>query len=187
MSSTLRLLAAVFIFAIGFCIPAHAEDIQSDDEIPATEEEVPDRHEQAGRGRRVLVLNIDTRVLDTSAEEGEQTIVWNESHRRVAISGSPVAIKMVGSNIVVSLQFTPFIRRHGSVMVAQGQIWVDDPNSGLTYYTSIQTIPMELGEPIFFFPLGQSRHLESFLEIMLTVNLYSETILQTEGSSPNRP
>jgi hypothetical protein len=121
-----------------------------------------------GLRRRALVLDINARVL-----EQEEVIVWNENHRKYAIPGSPVGIKLVGSNIIVAVQFTPFIRRGGNVLVAQGQIWIEDPGTGITYYTSIQTIPMEFDEPIYFFPLGIS--LDPSIEIILTVNMYDET------------
>ena len=120
--------------------------------------------------RRALVLNIDARVFDD-----EQVEIWYENSRRIAIPGNPVSIQLVGSNIVVAVQFTPFIRRiGGNVLVAQGQIWINDPARGICYYTSIQTIPMEFSEPIYFFPLGAAQQLSSTIEIMITVNSYSE-------------
>jgi hypothetical protein len=119
----------------------------------------------SGLRRRAVVMDIDARVLGE-----EQVVVWNETHRKIAIPGSPVGIKLVGSNVVVEAQFTPFIRRHGNVLVAQGQIWYNDPDKGISYYTSIQTIPLEFGEPIYFFPLGASSQFSSSIEIILTVS-----------------
>jgi len=126
--------------------------------------------DRSGNRRRALVLDIKARVL-----EDEQTVIWNESHRKITIPGNPVGIKMVGSNIVVAVQFTPFIRRSGNVLVAQGQIWIEDPQRGMSYYTSIQTIPMDFDEPIYFFPLGTAhQQLDSIIEIILTVNPFRE-------------
>ena len=123
-----------------------------------------------GNRRRALVIDIKARVL-----EDEQTVIWNESHRKITIPGSPVGIKMVGANVVVAVQFTPFIRRSGNVLVAQGQIWIEDSQRGMSYYTSIQTIPMDFDEPIYFFPLGTAQQqLDSLIEIILTVNPYRE-------------
>jgi len=122
-----------------------------------------------GNRRRALVIDIKARVL-----EDAQTVIWNESHRKITIPGSPVGIKLVGSNVVVAVQFTPFIRRSGNVLVAQGQIWIEDPQRGMSYYTSIQTIPMDFDEPIYFFPLGTQHNLDSSIEIILTVNPYRE-------------
>jgi len=119
--------------------------------------------------RQSLVIDIDARALEN------EEVIWEQSNQKTTIPGSPVVIRLVGSNIIVALQFTPFVRRSGSVMVAQGQIWVNDPERGVSYYTSIQTFPMEFNEPIYFFPLGTSQQLNSSIEIKLTVNPYKET------------
>jgi hypothetical protein len=89
--------------------------------------------------------------------------------------------------LIVAAQFTPFIRRQGSsVLVAQGQIWIDIPNEGIRYYTSIQTIPLDFDEPIYFFPLGQSNQLDSFIEIRLTVKPYTEPGIQPETAADTK-
>ena len=125
--------------------------------------------------RQAITIEIVSRVL----EEG-QRVVWTETNRSISVPGVPVGIQLVGSNVVVTAQFTPYPRREGSVLVAQGQIWIADEVNGVTYYTSMQTIPMEFGEPIYFYPLGSSEHLTPSIEIMLTINPY-------EGdSSPRR-
>ncbi|MDR0301811.1 MAG: hypothetical protein LBI04_05805 [Treponema sp.] len=135
----------------------------------------------SGLRRRAVVVDIDARVLGE-----EHAVVWNETHSKTAIPGSPVGIKLVGSNVVVEAQFTPFIRRHGNVLVAHGQIWYNDPDKGMSYYTSIQTIPLEFGEPILFFPLGSSNQFGSSIEIIITVtrntaeNSAEETSSKTE-------
>ncbi|MDR2951903.1 MAG: hypothetical protein LBU82_01535 [Treponema sp.] len=131
--------------------------------------------------RGTVVLDIDARVL-----EQKNVVIWEETHRKLTIPGSPVGIKLVGSNLVVAAQFTPFIRRRGNnVLVAQGQIWIDNPKEGVRYYTSIQTIPLEFDEPIYFFPLGQSSQLDSFIEIMLTVKPYAESDAALPETSAN--
>jgi len=135
--------------------------------------------QQAPR-RRALIIDINARVLEETQE-----VVWNEVHRKITIPGSPVGIKLVGSNIVVAVQFTPVIRRQGNVLVAQGQIWIEDPEKGIRYYTSIQTIPMEFNEPIYFFPLGASAQINSSIEIVLTVNPYSEIAVSDEAAVTN--
>ena len=115
--------------------------------------------------RNALIINIDARVLDE-----DKTVTWKQTENKITIPGRPVGINLVGSNVVVAVQFTPFIRRGQSVLVAQSQIWIENPEKGISYYTSIQTIPMELGEPIHFFPLGNSGQPNSSIEIILIVN-----------------
>ncbi|MDR1870056.1 MAG: hypothetical protein LBQ82_08735 [Treponema sp.] len=155
MNRSLRLFSAIFLFTLS--IPIHAEDPQPAG-MPSGNGMMP------GLRRRAVVLDIDARVLEQKNE-----VVWSETHRKLTIPGNPVGIKLVGSNLVVAVQFTPFISRRGNVLVAQGQIWIDDPEKGMCYYTSIQTIPLVFGEPIYFFPLGPQQ-INSSIEIILTVN-----------------
>jgi hypothetical protein len=157
MNRSFYFLSVLFIFTAGVCIEAQPH--------PTNTGMMP------GLRRQSLVLDINARVLE------KEEVIWDESHQKITIPGSPVVIRLVGSNIVVVVQFTPFISRHGNVMAAQGQIWINDSERGISYYTSIQTIPMEFNEPIYFFPLGTSPQLNSSIEIRLTVNPYREPAL----------
>ena len=164
-------ISGVFFF-LTVNISVYAED------PPATEVTHHGDTMLQGFRRRALTIDIDARVLDH-----EQTVVWSETHHKSAIPGNPVGVKVVGSNIVVAVQFTPFIRRHGqNVLVAQGQIWISDPDKGMSYYTSIQTIPLEFGKPVHFFPLGSSPSVEkdSLLEMIITVNPNSSDGVQMD-------
>jgi hypothetical protein len=118
---------------------------------------------------KAVVLDIAARVV-----EQDKAATWDEAHKRITIPGRPVGIKLAGANVVVAVQFTPFVRRHGqTVLVIQGQIWVDIPDQGIRYQTTMQTIPLEFEEPIYFFPLGPvERDGEAYIEIMLTMRPY---------------
>jgi hypothetical protein len=135
-------------------------------------EEPPPGEAHSGLGGRAVVLDISARVV-----EQNQVEIWNESHRRLTIPGSPVGIRMVGANVVVVAQFTPYLRKGGqNLLVAQGQIWVEIPDEGIRYQSTIQTIPIDFDEPIYFFPLGSSDNEDSArIEIMLTMKVYTET------------
>jgi hypothetical protein len=132
-----------------------------------------------GLRKRAVVMDIDARVLGE-----EKAVVWNETHHKTAIPGSPVGIKLVGSNVVVLVQFTPFIRKDGSVLVAQGQIWYNEPGKGISYYTSIQTIPLEFGEPIYFFPLGKSNQADYSIEIIIKVSRNTAANAEEASAKP---
>ena len=134
-----------------------------------------DSHHQGGfyprfRGR-ALVLDINARVV-----EQDDTVIWHESHQKITLPGRPVEIKLVGSNLVVMAQFTPYVRRGvQKFLVAQGQIWMEVPDQGIRYHTTMQTIPLEFGEPIYFFPLGpQGPGDTARIEVMLTLYPYEE-------------
>ncbi|MDR1030027.1 MAG: hypothetical protein LBL76_04060 [Treponema sp.] len=127
---------------------------------PSLEELLP------GLKERAVVLDIIARIVEKNQEE-----VWNSFKSKVTIPGKPVSLKLVGTNILVVVQFTPYLRDNGNnFLVAQGQIWVDIPNRGIQYQTTIQTIPLEFGEQIYFFPLGSvdsqdTAHIEIQLEL----------------------
>jgi hypothetical protein len=124
-----------------------------------------------GLRERAVVLNMTARVVEQNQRE-----VWNSVNSKVTIPGKPVGLRLVGANIVVAVQFTPYLRRNGrNVLVAQGQIWVDVPNEGIRYQTTMQTIPLEFGEQIYFFPLGSvSSNDEAHIEIQLELHPYTE-------------
>jgi hypothetical protein len=132
---------------------------------------------------RAMVLDIVARVL-----EQDQSVAWDQANSRVTIPGRPVGLKLVGTNVVVAVQFTPYRRQNGSiVLVAQGQIWVDIPNQGISYQTTMQTIPLEFGEPVYFFPLGSAKPEESRIEIKIELRPYTEAspkILEETAAEP---
>ena len=127
-------LGLTLFFTIGAAL--HAQEA-SLDEIPGLRE-------------RAVVMHIVSQVV-----EQNQQVVWNTENTRITIPGRPVGLKIVGENLVIEAQFTPLLRRSGRhSLVAQSQIWVSSPNQGVSYYTTIQTIPLEFNEQVYFFPLG---------------------------------
>jgi hypothetical protein len=129
------------------------------------EELVPALREQA------VKMAIVARVVEQNKEE-----VWNSVNSKVTIPGRPVGMKLVGNNIVVAVQFTPYRQRNGrNILVAQGQIWLDVPNQGIRYQTTMETIPLEYGEQIYFFPLGSGKNPdEPRIEIQVEIRPYTE-------------
>ena len=132
---------------------------------------------------QAVVLDIDARVIEQNMLE-----IWNESHSRVTIPGRPVGIKMVGANVIVAAQFIPYLRRRGqNILVAQGQIWVDIPEHGIRYQTTMQTIPLDFDEPVYFFPLGSGSQTDhARIEIMLTMRQYQNS-LETDTNESEPP
>jgi hypothetical protein len=124
-----------------------------------------------GLKERAVVLDIIARVVEKDQKE-----VWNSVNSKVTIPGRPVGLKLVGANLVVVVQFTPYLQPHGTnhLLVAQVQIWVDVPKEGIRYQTTMQTIPLEFGEEIYFFPLGSVNPKEdAYIEIQLALHPYS--------------
>ncbi len=118
---------------------------------------------------RAVVLDIVARVVERGADE-----VWNKTSSRVTIPGRPVSLKLVGTNVVVLVQFTPYKKDDGrQVLVAQGQVWVDTKDAGLRYQTTMETIPIEFGERVYYFPLGSNKgNNEARIEIQIVLKPY---------------
>lgn len=171
-----RLLPTISVFGsfLFFVAGTAAQELSLEELLPGLKE-------------RAVVLDIVARVVEKNQQE-----VWNSVNSKVTIPGRPVGLKLVGANIVIAVQFTPYLRQNGNnVLVAQGQIWVDIPNEGIRYQTTLQTIPLDFGEPIYFFPLG-SVHAEdeAHIEIQLELHPYSsaaQALPHGEGNTPHAP
>lgn len=146
---------------------------------PTLEEMLP------GMKDRAVVVNMETRVV-----EQNQEVSYDTAHRKVTIPGRPVGLKIVGENLAIVVQFTPYFYRDGrKVLVAQGQIWLNVPGEGMHYQTTLETIPLEFAEPIYFFPLGSAEGGgESKIEIKVEMLPYSSDLpaANAPSNSPER-
>ena len=81
---------------------------------------------------------------------------WEAESVKYTVPGTPVPFKLVGSNVAIIVQITPFEQDdgRGATLIAQGQIWVRPPQGGLSYHTTVETLSVEYGETVLFFPLG---------------------------------
>ncbi|MDR1506859.1 MAG: hypothetical protein LBI67_07115 [Treponema sp.] len=125
---------------------------------------------------RAVVLNITTRIAENDLE------VWNSINSKVTLPGRPVSIKLLGGNVVMAIQLTPYLRdRDQNILVAQGQIWLDIPNEGLSYKTTMQTIPLKFGEQVYFFPLGSDTLAGNpRIELLIVLQRYEQPAEETE-------
>ena len=115
------------------------------------------------------------RIVSQIVEKDEQQ-VWNQEYVQVTIPGRPVGIKLVGSNLLVSVKFTPFLQTSGRhTLLVHGEIWIILPNIGASYNSIFQTIHLDFGEQVYFFPLGQARPQdEARIEMQLVLEPYTE-------------
>lgn len=121
---------------------------------------------------RAVVIEVTARIL----QGGNETAAWNSESSKVTIPGRPVTLKLVGSNVVIAAQFTPYKRDDGrNILVAQGQVWVSTKDRGMLYYTTMQSIPLAFGERVYFFPLGQNQDDSSpRIEVQIILRPYVE-------------
>ena len=101
----------------------------------------------------------------------EKSPGWQAERIKYTVPGSPVPFKFVGDNVVVLVQVTPFGRQDGQgfVLVTQGQVWIKGKEGGISYRTTINTLSVNYGEKIFFFPLGLDSEGKTPLRLEITV------------------
>ena len=155
----------IFLFCIGIIF---AEDIDTKHPPSKGHPSHPSHDVNQHIRRREIILDINAKVLG----EDQSELLRSETYKETTISGRPVEIKLVVANVVVVVQFTPYIRR--KILVVQGQVWINLPEQGTHYYTSLQTIPLEFNEPILFFPLGQISHDTANIEVELTLKQHED-------------
>ncbi|MDR2343278.1 MAG: hypothetical protein LBD86_01955 [Spirochaetaceae bacterium] len=119
-----------------------------------------------------IMVRMVTRVLEKDGIEA-----WNSDTYKVTLPGHPVGLKIVGENVAVFVQFTPYPRRSGrGVLVAQGQIFTETPEGEVQCRTIMHTVPLEYDEQLFFFPLGPGKSDdEAHIEIQIEMNRYNST------------
>ena len=155
-----------FVF-LGFCFFTILTTLEAQG---VSLDEIPEMREWA------VVVSCISRIIEENQNE-----VWNFEDSRVTFPGRPVRLRLVGSNLVVSVQFTPFLRANGQhILVAQGQTWINTPNEGMTYHITMQTIPLTFGEQVYFFPLGS---MEADDEARIEIQLMIEPFLGNEASA----
>jgi hypothetical protein len=98
----------------------------------------------------------DAAEAQSASAMGEKGNAWQAESVKYTVPGTPVPFKFIVANVVILVQVTPFSRPDdkGIVLVAQGQVWFKSPEGGLSYHTTIDTLSVEYGETVFFFPLG---------------------------------
>jgi hypothetical protein len=104
----------------------------------------------------------------------DKSVDWTNQGTKVTLPGRPVSLKLSGSNVVMALQFTPYFKAGGGgYLVAQGQIWTDEGERGVRYNSTMQSIPIQLGESVVFYPMGQGGGAEDgSIEILLELLPY---------------
>ena len=101
---------------------------------------------------KALQLEISARITSLDGEE----VVWNMDLTRVTLAGRAVQVRLDGSNVTVLAEFTPYVQDDGTlILVAEGRTWLTgEDEDGVRYRTSFKSLPIRLGEPVLFFPLG---------------------------------
>ena len=130
---------------------------------------------------RAMVLHITTKIEENNQE------LWNAFDSRVTMPGRPVVIRLVGENLNIIIQFTPYLQDNKYTLVAQSQIWINIPERGMSYRTANHSIPIDFGESILYFPLGADRSPDTpLIELNLTMYRFGEEPRSDDNNRPGR-
>lgn len=98
-----------------------------------------------------FTVHIRARIFDSD----DNATIWDMDLTRVTIGGRTVSVRLDGSNMVVEADFTPYYDANDELMlVAEGRTWIETDDGEQEYRTAFTTLPIDLGEPILFLPLG---------------------------------
>lgn len=114
---------------------------------------------------------------------------WEAKDIKYTIPGTPVSIKMIGSEVVIVITLTPYKNASGGLLlVSQGQVWYKDGDAGLRYRTTVDTLNVGFGERVFFYPFGAHPDLGAPLRVELILAKYlADDVKQDASSLPTEP
>ncbi|MDC7126120.1 MAG: hypothetical protein PQJ46_11175 [Spirochaetales bacterium] len=101
-----------------------------------------------------LSINLTTRILGS-----ENDTIWHMDSSDVTISGKAVKVKLKSEDLVIIADITPYLNPDNSlVLVAKGEVFLSDntDSKDVKYYTTLKSLPVNLGEKAVFFPLGMA-------------------------------
>lgn len=100
-----------------------------------------------------LSVHITARVTEPGAEN-----IWLTESKKVTISGRGVQVRLSGENLIVFADIIPYMNDDNTILlVAKGEVWAQaDSASGVKYYSTMKSLPVQPGESVIFFPLGRA-------------------------------
>jgi len=129
-----------------------------------------------------LSVNLNTRLLGT-----ENETVWHMESSNLTISGEAVRVKLKGENLILIANITPYLNPDNTIfLVAKGEIFLSDSTDSeeVKYYTTLQSLPVEDGEKVIFFPLGMAYDSNSnFYSMEMEIQVLS---VQDESGQANK-
>jgi hypothetical protein len=166
--------ALALLFAAGFTLAIGAQNLG--DQVYETQSGVqraePGSIEAIPLSIRGEALAVSVRAMVSHPENKEP---WQASERKYTVPGTPVSIKMMGSDVAVVVSMTPYRTKDGSLfMIAQGQVWFRDSDGIVRYRSTVDTVGVNFGEKLLFYPFGVYANGEAPLRIELMVDPYNE-------------
>jgi hypothetical protein len=118
-----------------------------------------------------------------------QTPAWYSESARNTMPGVPVSVKLVGENLAILIQVTPYdeVQRGELVIVTQGQVWVKRSTGELSYHSTLDSATVGYGEKVLFFPLGRSSQGSAPMRIEIVINHYKAAETKPAAGETAKP
>lgn len=178
--------ALALLFAAGFTLAIGAQNLsdQVNDAQNGALKAEPGSIEAIPLSIRGEALAVSVKAMVTHPDTQEP---WQASERKYTVPGTPVSIKMMGGDVAVVISLTPYRTKEGSLfMIAQGQVWFRDSDGTVRYRSTVDTVGINFGEKLLFYPFGVYADGRAPLKIELVVDPYTEddpSTTQAAGTS----
>ena len=110
-----------------------------------------DKNINSENSERFYQIKINLKILDDCKKELVNTD-WNLA----TVSGKPVSIHLKGNNLFIKADMTPYYSDKKSILLmTQANVRLKPDDSEVSkFYSTVNSLPINLGEKALFFPLG---------------------------------
>jgi hypothetical protein len=164
--------ALALFFAAGFTLAIGAQSLgdQVYDTQSGAQKAEPGSIEAIPLSMRGEALSVSVKALVNHKDSKDP---WQASDRKYTVPGTPVSVKMMGSDVAVVVSLTPYRTKEGSLfMIAQGQVWFREADGTVRYRSTVDSVGVNFGEKLLFYPFGVYADGRAPLRLELVVDPY---------------
>ena len=128
-----------------------------------------------------LLVNINARIMAKNMQSA-----WNFTSSQLRIPGQPMVVQLNGRNLNVHIVFTPYKGEQDKqiLLIAQGQIWIQEEGGAGKYLTSLKSIPVTVGEKFQFYPLGVGDTEAYNIQLEIEILYYRDLVKNNDSPTP---
>jgi hypothetical protein len=118
-----------------------------------------------------FTVSITSRIYNIDNE-----LIWDFETTKVTFLGRAVSVRLNGKHLTVLAHLTPYRENEEDfLLIAQGQVWIsNNSEEGVKYLSTVKSIPLKLGERVYFLPLGVDYQKENYyIELDVQIASYN--------------
>lgn len=122
--------------------------------------------------------------IDASINIPGEDIKWLVKEVKYTLPGASISIKLYGSDSAIIFTLTPHKRKKPDLLlIAQGQVWFKNKDSGVGYRTSVESLSINYGEKVLFYPFGANPPEGSPLRVEIVIEQYKNKDPKNQGTA----